>query len=133
MSKSDFNENRFIEAQFGAGSVTPQATLYLALHTADPGDAGNQQTNEATYTGYARQAIAVPAGWNVSGNQADNVSDIVFPEATAGSEELTHFSIGVALSGATNILYKDALSSSVNVTTGVSVKINAGNLIVLEQ
>ena len=132
MSKSNFNENRIIEAQFGAGSVTPQANLYLALHTADPGEGGNQSTNEATYTGYARQAIAVPGEWNTSPGQADNAQDIEFPEASAGTETLTHFSIGEDPTGAGNILYFDALSSSVNVVVGVIVKINAGNLVVTE-
>ena len=132
MSKSDFNESRFIEAQFGAGSVSPQANLYLALHTADPGEAGNQSTNEATYTGYARQPIAVPGEWNTSGGQADNALDIEFPEASAGAETLTHFSVGLLVSGAGSILYSDVLSSSVNVVVGVIVKINAGNLVVTE-
>jgi hypothetical protein len=41
--------------------------LYLNLHTADPGAGGDQTTNEATYTGYARLA-AVRDGtvWTVS-------------------------------------------------------------------
>src|SRR5882762_5387367 len=33
-------------------------SLYLSLHTADPGVTGDQTTSEATYTSYARVAVA---------------------------------------------------------------------------
>ena len=33
-------------------------SLYVSLHTADPGVGGGQNTNEATYSGYARVAVA---------------------------------------------------------------------------
>lgn len=46
------------------GSSTA-GSLYVALHTADP-SAGNQNTSEATYTSYARVAVARSgAGWSV--------------------------------------------------------------------
>ncbi len=132
MSKSNFNEDKVIDSQFGADSISP-ATAYVAFHTADPGQAGNQSTNEATYTGYARQPIVAVTGWTLTQGQAANALDIEVPEATAGSELLTHFSVGVAVSGATNIQYSAALTSNVQIDVGVIVKINAGNLIIIEQ
>src|SRR5574340_1328219 len=50
-------------------SVSPLTNLYVSLHTADPGAAGNQTTNEVAYTSYARVAIArTSAGWTVTSN-----------------------------------------------------------------
>ena len=132
MSKSNFLESGFIEAVFGAGSVSPGANLFISLHTADPGEAGTQLTNEATFGAYARQSVAVPAGWTTGVDNAVNAADITFPEATSGSETITHFAVGDASSGAGNILYFAALTGSVAVTTGVTVKFNAGNLTVTE-
>src|ERR1035438_9604263 len=37
-------------------ATSTTTTLWVALHTADPGNAGNQTTSEAAYTGYARIA-----------------------------------------------------------------------------
>ena len=132
MSKSNFLESEFIEAIFGAGSVTPASNYFISLHTADPGQGGNQTTNEATYGGYARQQIAVPAGWLTGQDSAQNVNDVLFPEATAGSETITHFGVGELSSGVGDLFYLGPLTASVPVTTGVTVKINAGNLVVTE-
>ena len=121
-----------IEAIFGAGGISPQANLYASLHTVDPGEAGDQTANEATYGAYVRQAVAVPAGWTTGLDNAVNANDIIWPEATAGSETVTHFSVGEQASGAGNILYSGALSASVPVSAGVTVKINAGNLAMTE-
>ena len=37
-------------------SVAP-GSFFIALHTADPGEAGDQSTNEVAYTGYARVGV----------------------------------------------------------------------------
>jgi hypothetical protein len=39
----------------------------ISLHTADPGEAGDQTTSEATYKSYARVSVArTTAGWTVT-------------------------------------------------------------------
>lgn len=87
-------------------------SLYVALHTADPGEAGDQTTSEATYTGYARVAVARSgAGWTVTGNAVENAGAITFGACTSGSETITHWSIGVASSGASKILYRGSLGT----------------------
>lgn len=35
-------------------ATSPDTNISMALHTADPGEAGTQSTSEATYTSYAR-------------------------------------------------------------------------------
>ncbi len=115
-----------------AGGLQPSATagsFFVALHTADPGEAGNQSTSEAAYTGYARVAVARSSGgFTVSGNQVSNAATVQFNECTAGSATVTHFSVGVASSGSTAILYRGALSASRAISAGITPLFNAGAL-----
>lgn len=127
MSKSNNWENELLLLLFNATSVadiaeddttTPATTLTVALHTADPGETGDQTTSEATYTGYVRQTVArTSGGFTVTANSVSPASNIDFPEATAGSETITHFSIG---SGVTDdIKYYGTVTPNIVVTTGV--------------
>ena len=64
----------------GLQNSATAGSLYVSLHTADPGEAGTQTTNEAAYTSYARVAVARSgAGFTVSGNTVNPAADIVFP------------------------------------------------------
>lgn len=86
-----------------AGAV---GNLYISLHNADPGTAGNQTTNETAYGGYAR--VPVPrsnAGWTVTANNAVNANVVVFPLCTGGADTITYFGIGTDLAGAGKLLY----------------------------
>lgn len=115
-----------------AGGLQPSATagsLYIALHTADPGEAGTQSTSEAAYTGYARVAVArTVGGFTVAGDQVSNASVVQFGECTAGSATVTHFSVGMASSGSTDVLYRGALSASRAISAGITPLFNAGAL-----
>lgn len=103
--------------------------FYIALHTADPGEAGNQSTNEVSYTGYARIAVARSAsGFTVSGNQVVNFATIQFGECTAGSATATHFSIGVGSSGTTAYIVSGSLSAPRSISSGITPLFNAGAL-----
>lgn len=113
----------------GLQNSAAAGSFYVALHTADPGDAGNQSTNEVSYTGYARVAVARTAGgWTVSGNQVSNTATVQFGECTAGSATATHFSVGLLTSGAGDILYSGALSASRSISSGITPLFNAGAL-----
>lgn len=110
------------------GSSTA-GSLYVSLHTADPGEAGNQTTNECAYTSYARVAVARSgSGWTVSGNTVTNAALIQFPQCTGGSETATYFSITVASSSTSKILYKGALSASLAISSGIQPQFSAGEL-----
>lgn len=119
-----------LQPSVGAGS------LYVSLHTADPGEAGTQATNEATYTSYARVAVARSSGgWTVSGTapaQVANAAAVTFPTCTGGTNTITHYGIGTAPSGAGKLLYSGALGSSLAVSNGIQPQFNAGGLIVTE-
>lgn len=79
--------------------------LYVGLHTGDP-TGGDQSTSEANYTGYARVAVArSAAGWTVTGAAVSNFASVTFGICTAGSNTITHFSVGTDLAGAGKLLY----------------------------
>jgi hypothetical protein len=115
----------------GLRGSTAVGSLYLALHTADPGEAGDQTTSECNYTGYARKAVARSgAGFTVTGNSVSLAADQSFGAKTAGTDQTaTHFSIGVAASGASKALYKGALSPTVNIVNGVTPQMTTGTTI----
>lgn len=106
------------------GSSTP-GSLYISLHTGDPGETGDQTTSEATYTSYARVAVARSgAGWTVTNNEVVPAAAITFPTATGGTNTITHFGIGTASSGAGKLLYKGTVSPNIAVSTSVTPVLN---------
>lgn len=109
---------------------SPTATFYISLHTASPGDAGNQATNETAYTGYARVAVArTTDGWTVSGGSVTNDAEIAFGQCSASpGSAITHAGLGTASSGATTLLMYAALDSSVTMQVGTVPIFSAGEL-----
>jgi hypothetical protein len=145
VSKSNTFENDLLKLIFNntdiadigdAGGLQNSATagsLYVALHTADPGEAGTATTSESAYTSYARVAVARDAGgWTVSGNSATNTALIQFPECSGGSETITHVSITTSSSGASKILYSGALTASRSVSSGIQPQFAASALSITE-
>lgn len=130
MSKSNTFENDLLKLIFNGAPIaniadnaasTPLTNLYLTLHTADPGEAGTQSSNEVVYTGYSRVAVArSPAGWTVTDNSVSPTTAIEFGEMTSGTPgTATHISVGTAASGGGKILYRGALTPNVAYNVGV--------------
>lgn len=119
-----------------AGGLQNSATagsLYVTLHTADPGEAGDQTTSEATYTNYDRVAVARSgAGWTVSGNSATNAGQITFPQCGASGNTITYVGIGTSSAGAGTLLYSGALNSSLAVALNITPLFAASGLTVTE-
>jgi len=117
----------------GLRGSTTVGSLFVALHTADPGEAGTQTTSEATYTSYARVAAARTAGvWTVTGTaptQVAPVAAINFPACTAGTNTITHFSIGTDTSGAGKVLYKGAVTPNISVSAGVTPQLTTASTV----
>lgn len=112
---------------------TADGSFFISLHTADPGEAGDQTTSEATYTGYARVPVArTTGGWTVSGTaptQVANAATITFGLCTAGTSVCTHFVVGRATSGAGEIIVSGALTASLSVSTGITPSFAIGALV----
>ena len=143
MSKGNTFENDLLRMIFNATPIanladnaasSPLTSLYVALHTADPGETGTQSTNEVSYTGYARVAVARSgAGWTVTDNSVSPAAAIEFAEMTAGTPgTATHASIGTASSGSGKILYKGALTPSVAYNVGVVPRLRTTSTITEE-
>ena len=114
-----------------AAGLQPSATagnFYVALHSADPAEAGNQSTSEISYTGYARVAVARGAGFTVSGNTVSNAATVQFGECTAGTASVSYFTVGLAASGAGAVLYRGALNDVRSISGGITPIYNTGAL-----
>lgn len=126
-TETDINAKIFKDTALPFDAITD---LYLALHTADPGEAGSQTTSEATYTSYARVAVVRSAvGWTVSGATVENAALVQFVTCSGGSNTITHVSIGTLSSGAGQIIVSGALNSSLSVSTGIQPQFSAGALV----
>lgn len=143
MSKSDAFEAALLDLIFmntdianigdaaGLQNSAAAGSLYVALHTADPGEAGSQTTSEISYTGYARVGVARSgAGWSRSGNSISPVANIDFGAMSGGAGgTVTHFSVGTLSSGAGMILYKGSVSPTIVVTSGVTPRLTTASTI----
>lgn len=139
MGKSSTFSNDFLKLVFNATAIaniadnaasSPLTNLYIALHTADPGAGGSQTTSEATYTSYARVAVArTSGGWTITGASLVPVATISFPACTGGTNTITYFSIGTASSGAGKILYSGAVSPSISVSSGVTPQLTTATTV----
>ena len=138
MSKGNTFENDLLKLIFNATAIaniadnaasSPITTLTVALHTADPGEAGDQTTSEISYTGYARQTVArTSGGWTVTGNSVSPVANIDFPTMTAGAGgTVTHVSVGTG--SGDKLLYSGAVSPNIVVATSVAPRITTASTI----
>lgn len=109
---------------------SPASSLYMALHTADPGAGGTQSTSEVTYTSYARVAVArTTGGWTVTSNAASPVGAITFPTGTGGSGTATYASVGMLASGAGAILWSGPITPSIVTGNGVTPQLTTASTI----
>lgn len=136
MSKGNTFENDLLKLIFTAtaianiadnASASPLTNLYVSLHTSDPGEAGNQTTNEIAYTGYSRVAVARSgSGFTVSGNSVSPAANVDFGEMTAGAGgTVTHFAIGTDSSGTGKLLYSGTVTPNLAVVNGVTPRIKS--------
>lgn len=142
MSKSNSLENSYllllgnntnianIGDATGLRGSTTAGNFYLSLHTADPGEAGDQTTSEVTYTSYARVAVArTSGGLTVSTNTMSLAANAVFPAGTGGSGTAAYWGLGTASSGAGVLLYKGAISPTIATGNGVTPTLTAGTIV----
>lgn len=128
------------EADNAASS--PLTTLFVSLHSADPGAGGNQTTSELSYTGYARASIARSSGspaWTVtapgSAPQAVNAGTVSWPACTGGSGTAAWFAVGTLTSGTGKILYRGQIttpSGGLAISNGITPSSPGGDLLITE-
>lgn len=118
-----------------AGGLQPSASagsLYVSLHSSDPGASGNQTTNEVSYTGYARVAVARSSGgWPITSNTIDPGSTIAFPACTGGTATAAYAAIGTASSGAGVLLWSGPITPNISIANGVTPELTTGSTITI--
>jgi hypothetical protein len=130
MSLSNTAETAILNQIFVGTALSWNANtdLWIALHTADPGEAGSAITSEATYGGYARVVLTRASDFTVSGNSVSNANLEQFAACSSGSNVITYASIVTSSSGAGTIIVRAALNSSITVSTGVQPQFAANAL-----
>lgn len=115
----------------GIVGSTTAGSLYVTLHTADPGEAGDQSTSIISYTGFAYVAVArTSGGWTVSGNSVVPAATIGFTQMSAGAGgTVTHFGVGKSSSGAGELLYSGTVSPNITVANGVTPQLTTSTAI----
>jgi len=119
---SNYLENALINVTLRATSYTAPTTVYVALFTSDPTDAGSG--TEVSGGSYARTAVTFAAPSN---GVTTNSADVTFPTATGTWGTVGWIGINDALTTG-NLLYHTALDTSKTVTSGDIFKISTGNL-----
>lgn len=122
-SLSDYLENELLDHVCN-GAYTPVATVYLALHTADPTDDGSGA--EANYTSYARTAITFGAA---ASRRVTQSGAVTFPASTGGSNTVTHWGVWDA-SSVGNLLAHGAFTASKVIVSGNTPSVASGEVYV---
>jgi hypothetical protein len=143
MSIGNTFENDLLKLIFNATAIaniadnaasSPLTNLSVALHTADPGEGGDQTTSEVAYTSYARVSVArTTGGWTAaSSGSTSPVANIDFPAGTGGSGTVTHFSVGPTGGGATKILFSGTVTPNIVTGNGVTPRLTTASTISLD-
>ena len=117
---SDYLENQVLNWLRGTAFATAPGTVYLSLHTADPGETGANE--HGATAGYVRRAVTLTA----PPSPITNTANIEYPVASTNySAAITHAGLWDALS-AGNFLAGGALTASRTITTGIIPRWSAG-------
>lgn len=126
-SKSDYLEEAMLKHVLGGPDYQRPGTVYVALYTVDPTDAGGG--TEVSGGGYARASISnTAAAWSPAGKNANAIS---FPTATEDWGEVVAFGLLDAATGG-NLLYWGELTTPRMVSAGQSKQFGVGALAVTE-
>lgn len=127
-SITNYSETAILGHVFGSTTFTKPSSLYLALYTVAPGEAGGGTEVSTSGTGYARQL----ATFTISGSspaQAANTAAIEFPVATASWGTVVAAAI-LDASTAGNMISFATLSADKTVSAGDVLRFNIGSVVV---
>lgn len=114
-------------------AASPLTNIQFGLHTSDPGEAGNQTTNEIGYTSYARVAVArSTSGFTVSSGSCSPDAAIGFPAGTGGSGTATNFHAGSAASSTGKIFFSGTVTPNIVTGSGVTPQLTTATTITLD-
>jgi hypothetical protein len=119
-------ELKVLDHFLGTASTSAPSNVYLALHTANPTDAGSGA--EVSGNGYSRQVITFASA--SSGSAASNSVE-EFTASGGAFGTVTHFGIWDASSSG-NLLYYGALSASKTIADGDTLRFASGAITISE-
>lgn len=120
-SFSDYTEDAVLDHVFRNVALTSPTTVYLALYTVTPSDAGGG--TEVTGGGYARQAITFGAA---SGGSMSNSAAVSLTASGAAFGDVVAIGIHDALT-AGNLLAWDGITTA-TVGDGDTINFGIGNI-----
>lgn len=125
MSKlSNFSESSFINFWL-RNTAYSSPTVYLALHTGDPGETG---ANECAGGNYSR--VIAPTFSAASARSITSTTVVRFPLLVAAIGTITHVSAWDAFSNGNMLWYSSAMISSIVTAVGKQPTIAAGGLVI---
>jgi hypothetical protein len=138
MSKGQTFQRDLLDLIFNATSIagladdagSPVTDIHCGLHTASPGEAGNQTTFEATYLPYARVPVArTSGGFTRTLSSVSPNANVDFPPCSSGTETLTDFHVGMTSFGTGKILYYGDVAPDIAVSVGVTPRLTSASTI----
>lgn len=128
-SLSNYAENELLDHSLGT-AYSPVATVYLALCTGDPTDAGTgaSMSEAANSGGYARKAITFGAA---SSRRVTQSGTVTFDQASGSWGTVSHWAlVDSATHGAGNMLAYGALTANKTVVSGNTPSVASGQVYV---
>ena len=116
MSISNYAENKILDHVTGEAAWTMPTTVYVKLHTGDPGEAAT--SNAAT------EATRKSASWSAAASGSIATNTTLEWTNVSTTETYSHWSLWDA-STAGNALWSGALSASAAVTAGDTFQITS--------
>lgn len=116
-------------------AASPQTDIAMALHTADPGEGGNQSTSEVAYTSYARVDLdraAGAGGFTVTGGSVSPTANVDFPGGTGGAGTVTHTSAGKTGGGASAIHMSGTVTPNIVTGNGVTPRLTTSTTFTID-
>ena len=127
-AKSDYLEKKMLDYVLRDTADWAPSAVYLALHTANPTDAGTGA--EVSGNGYSRQAITFNEAGSTNG-QTTNSSAESFTASGGSFGTVTHFGIWDAASSG-NLLYYGELTAPKTIADGDTIQFAADSITITE-
>jgi hypothetical protein len=127
MSFTNYLEDKVLNHVFGGNAYT-QPSLYVALFTKGPGEAGGG--TEVSGFNYARQSTTMSVAGSAP-TEATNDADIAFPAAAGPFGRVTHAGVYDALTGG-NLLAWATLTDPADFSTEQASEIQTSDIFKIE-
>lgn len=133
-SMSDYLEVRVLDLTLGAVAFAPPATVYVALYTVAPTDAGGgTEVGTVTWTNYARVAVPNDAtNWPAAAAGAKSNGTVISFGTVTATAAVMVVAVGIFdAAAAGNLLYWADLAVSTSIDNNHTPSFPAGSIDVL--